>query len=62
MDVSKKAELLGKALEVSPTEPALLAHRTILIERLVVEYDRLAQYIPEARKQAEMEGGGDEDM
>jgi len=55
VDVSRKTELLGKQLEITPTHPELLKMRQSMIDHLEIEYDRLDQYMPEARQNAEVE-------
>jgi HPt (histidine-containing phosphotransfer) domain-containing protein len=58
IDVSRKAELLGKQLEITPTHQELLDMRQLMIQHLLGEYDRLDECMPEMRQQAEQEAGG----
>jgi HPt (histidine-containing phosphotransfer) domain-containing protein len=57
VDVSKKLEKLGKQLEVTPEDERLLTQRQSLIDGLLVEYENLENYLPQAKKHAlEAEG------
>lgn len=59
VDVSKAAEMLGKELEKQGgTDQAMLDERQGHVDQLKVEYKRLEDYMPEARANAEAEGGG----
>lgn len=61
-DASKRAEMLGKKLETDPKNEDLLNMRLDLINELQSEYDRLENYIPEAKALAESgEQNGDMD-
>lgn len=54
-DVSKKAELLGKALEKTPSDAVMLPHRAVLLHRLQSEYARLEAMLPELQLKAQQE-------
>ena len=60
VDVSKKAELLGKQLLVSPADRRLLDSRAPLIAALHTEYARLELYIQTAKERADAAGGGED--
>lgn len=58
IDVSRKAELLGKQLELTPSHQDLLDMRQLMVEHLQIEYGRLDESMPEMRQQAEQEAAG----
>jgi len=68
VDCSKKAEMLGKQLEIKENaeDEKLLDLRQVLIDQITTEYDRIEQYLTHAAEMAEQESaelgeGGEEE-
>lgn len=57
VDCSKKAEMLGKQLEIkeNSNDEKLLDMRQRLIDQITTEYERIEQYLPHAMEMAEQE-------
>jgi hypothetical protein len=58
VDTTVGAEMLGRALEATPTDSTLLNNRQAYIDRLAREYEKLEQYIPIATEKAASEENG----
>lgn len=66
VDCSKKAEMLGKQLEIKENadDEKLLDLRQVLIDQIAREYERIEEYLPHAAQMAdqeqELEGEGEQ--
>jgi HPt (histidine-containing phosphotransfer) domain-containing protein len=55
-DVTKKAEIIGKQLALTPDLPDWLAARQVMVEHIKVEYERLKEVLPSYQARADAEG------
>ena len=60
VDVTKKTELLGRQLQISSNDMILLGLREMLMDKLIIEYERLENYLPKAQNRANREAEGEE--
>jgi len=61
-DVTKKAEIIGKQLALTPDLPDWLAARQVMVDHLKVEYARLKDVLPLYQERADAgEDGGEEE-